>query len=201
MTTHFWSSSYLIVCRNSISSYGLHSKAPTPSFDLPWIVGMVVRKLTKCSMFTLKIYQYVYMYTYACVCACVRVYTHANAHTHICGWINLCTHSSMCMNDSWIPVCVCEWMFVWVYSYICDVSIMTQTIKRVGEGIAAIDSAGRSEEGVCDMHHQIWIRKNARQKKLSEVGLPLSCGLPLVFPTLVCSIIHNGHRHYVMRLL
>ena len=33
-----------------------------------------------------------------------------------------------------------------------DVSIMTQIIKRGGEGIAATDGAGRSEEAVCDLH-------------------------------------------------
>ena len=47
---------------------------------------------------------------------------------------------------------------------------MTQIIKRPGEGIAATDGAGRSEEGACDLHRQIWIKKNARKKMLSEVA-------------------------------
>ena len=49
-------------------------------------------------------------------------------------------------------------------------SIMTQIIKRPSEGIAATDGAGRSEEGACDLHRQISIRKSARKKKLSEVA-------------------------------
>ena len=50
------------------------------------------------------------------------------------------------------------------------VSIMTQIIKRAGKGIAATDGAGRLEEGACDLHRQISIRKSARKKKLSEVA-------------------------------
>ena len=59
---------------------------------------------------------------------------------------------------------------MYVCMYVCDVSIMTQIIKRPGEGIAATDGAGRSEEGACDLHRQIWIKKNARKKMLSEVA-------------------------------
>ena len=57
--------------------------------------------------------------------------------------------------------------------YICtykqahaDVSIMTQIIKRVGEGIAALDGACSSKEGACDLHRQIWIRKNVCKREL-----------------------------------
>ena len=64
----------------------------------------------------------------------------------------------------YVGCCVC--MFV----PSIDVSIMTQIIKRHGEGIAANHGAGRSEEGACDLHRQIWIKKNARKKMLSEVA-------------------------------
>ena len=50
------------------------------------------------------------------------------------------------------------------------VAILHQIIKRAGEGIAATDGAGRLEEGACDLHRQISIRKSARKKKLSEVA-------------------------------
>ena len=56
--------------------------------------------------------------------------------------------------------------------YVCIqlVAILHQIIKRAGEGIAATDGAGRLEEGACDLHRQISIRKSARKKKLSEVA-------------------------------
>ena len=41
------------------------------------------------------------------------------------------------------------------------VSILHRIIKRSGKGIAATDDAGRSEEGACNLHRQISIRKNA----------------------------------------
>ena len=57
----------------------------------------------------------------------------------------------------------------YIYTYML-VAILHQIIKRAGEGIAATDGAGRLEEGACDLHRQISIRKSARKKKLSEVA-------------------------------
>ena len=47
---------------------------------------------------------------------------------------------------------------------VCDVSICTKIINRIGEGIAATNGASRSADGVCDLHPPIWIRKKARKK-------------------------------------
>ena len=69
---------------------------------------------------------------------------------------------------------------------------MTQIIKRPGEGIAATDGAGRSEEGACDLHRQIWIKKNARKKMLSEVAQP--CQRSPNLPILVAQPTYSGRQ-------
>ena len=40
---------------------------------------------------------------------------------------------------------------------------------RTSEGIAGMDGAGRPNEGVCDLHHSMWIKKERAQNfTLSE---------------------------------
>ena len=52
-----------------------------------------------------------------------------------------------------------------------DVSLMTRIINRVGKGITTTHGAGRSTDGACDLHRQIW-KNIAQAKKLSEVAQP-----------------------------
>ena len=81
-------------------------------------------------------------------------------------------HFSYTYIHTYIHTYVCVYVYMYVYMYVCLrlVAILHQIIKRAGEGIAATDGAGRLEEGACDLHRQISIRKSARKKKLSEVA-------------------------------
>ena len=111
MNTHFSSSSYLIVCRNSIASLCSSFKWLNALIRFPTTkrsVGMVVSKLTKCSMFTLKIYQYVYICTHACMHVCVCVHL----------WMNKFMYIFNHVYEWFLNICTCVWI-VWVYLYMC----------------------------------------------------------------------------------
>ena len=65
-------------------------------------------------------------------------------------------------------MCVCS-------LYMCDVSIMTQIIKRPGEGITATNGAGRVFEGASDLYRAIWkLIKKCTNKKVVRGSPTLS---------------------------
>ena len=56
-------------------------------------------------------------------------------------------------------------MYVIMYVHMCvclanDVSKYLKKLKRESEGIAERDDAGRSTEGMCNLHNPIWIKKH-----------------------------------------
>ena len=60
-------------------------------------------------------------------------------------------------------------MHTYIHAYI-DVSIMTQIIKRPGEGITATDGAGRSPcrgRNLYNVHRPIWMEKQNVPSKQS----------------------------------